>query len=91
MRQNCWEVKKCGRQHGGKMVDELGICSAAQQGKNDGKNGGKFSGRFCWAVAGTLCYGKCKIQGTFALKFMNCLYCDFLKQVSEQEGGSFVL
>lgn len=91
MKQNCWEFQKCGRQYGGEKADELGICPAAQPGPNDGKNGGKFSGRFCWAVAESLSYGKSLIQGIFVLKLRNCLYCDFLKQVSKEEGENFVL
>ena len=88
-RKNCWEVKKCGRQPGGEKVEEYGVCPAASPSEYDGKNGGKCSGRFCWAIAGTLCDGK--IQGTFAKKIMNCILCDFLKQVNEEEGPNFVL
>ena len=88
-RKNCWEVKKCGRQFGGKKVEEFGVCPAAMPSEFDGKNKGKHSGRFCWAVAGTLCNGK--IQGTFAKKLENCIHCDFLKQVNKEEGQNFVL
>lgn len=89
-RQNCWEVKKCGRQPGGEKTGELGVCPAALPNKDhDGVNQGKHGGRFCWAIAGTLCGGK--EQGTYAMKFMNCLGCEFLKQVHEEEGRDFVL
>jgi hypothetical protein len=27
---NCWEIKKCGRQRGGKKVNELGECIASK-------------------------------------------------------------
>src|SRR5665647_1259089 len=43
----------------------------------------------CWAVAGTLCGGK--VQGNHAKKFMDCLRCEFLKQVNEDEGRNFIL
>jgi hypothetical protein len=89
VRKNCWEVKKCGRQSGGEKVEEFGVCPAAIHSQNDGKNGGEHSGRFCWAVAGTLCNGE--VQGIFAMKITDCLYCDFLKQVHEEEGQNFVL
>jgi hypothetical protein len=88
---DCWEFMQCGRQYGGEKVDELGVCPTAQPGPNDGKNGGKYSGRFCWAVAGTLSSGKSQIQGIFALNLKDCLYCDFLKQVNEEEGENFIL
>ena len=88
-RKNCWEVKKCGRQPGGEKVEEFGVCPAAIHGEYDGKNGGKYGGRYCWAIVGTLCHGE--IQGTFAMKISNCLYCKFLKQVNEEEGRYFVL
>jgi len=53
---NCWEIKKCGRQRGGKKEDHLGVCIASKEGM----------GHSCWAVAGTLSGGK--IQGKFAKK-----------------------
>ena len=90
VQKNCWEMKKCGREFGGEKVEELGVCPAAIHSEYDGTNGGKYGGRFCWAIAGTLCRGR--IQGTFAIKLTNCLYCGFLKQVNEEEEGrDFVL
>ena len=65
---NCWEYKKCGREHGGAKVAELGICPASPD-----------HGRECWAVAGTLCGGK--VQGTEAEKIGNCRQCEFYKGV----------
>ena len=61
---NCWEIKKCGRQKGGKKEDHLGECIASKEGM----------GHSCWAVAGTLCGGK--IQGTFAQKIGFCTSCE---------------
>ena len=88
-RENCWEMKKCGRQPGGSNAEELGVCPAALPNEYDGVNKGNHGGRFCWAIAGTLCGGK--VQGTYARKFMCCLDCEFLKQVNEDEGRNFVL
>jgi len=88
-RKNCWEIMKCGRQPGGKNVEELGICPAAVSGNYNGTNKGKFRGRFCWAVTGTFCGGD--VQGTYAQKVMDCIHCKFLKYVNEKEGRDFKL
>jgi hypothetical protein len=61
---NCWEFKKCGREGGGEKVKELGPCPAYPD-----------NGKQCARVAGTFCGGK--VQGTFAMKFSNCMKCDF--------------
>jgi len=60
---NCWEIKKCERQKGGKKVNELGECIASKE----------RMGHSCWVVAGTLCSGK--IQGTFAQRNRFCISC----------------
>jgi len=87
-RMNCWEFEKCGRGPGGSRVAELGTCSAATETACDGINGGKNAGRYCWRVAGTLCGGK--PQGTFAEKLLNCIECDFYKQIQEQLSSALV-
>jgi len=88
-RKNCWEARACGRQPGGDNVEALGVCPAAMANKFDGINQGERGGRFCWAVVGTFCSGR--VQGTFAMKFLACMRCEFLQQVQEEEGRSFVL
>lgn len=88
-KKNCWEYKKCGREPGGNKVDDLGVCPTTAEKRLDGANGGKNAGRACWAVAGTMCEGK--IQGTFADKQLNCLECDFWRQVVLEEGNDFLL
>jgi len=85
---NCWEILQCGREEGGKNVEELGRCRAAGDGLGNGINGGKHSGRICWAVAGTLCLGE--IQGTFAKKRETCQMCPVYLLVKEEEGENFV-
>ncbi len=87
MKQNCWEIKKCGRESGGCNIDEFGICPASDNCRGDGINDGKNSGRVCWAVAGTFCNGK--IQGEFAEKQSGCMECEFFKQVLEEEKENF--
>lgn len=82
-KQNCWEIKKCGREPNGLKVKELGICPAAQAEKFNAIHGGKNGGRCCWVIAGTLCGGK--VQGSFAMKMTNCMACDFYKSVVEEE------
>ncbi len=88
-RKNCWEAIKCGRQPGGEKVDEFGECPAAISSEYDGVNKGTYGGRFCWAIAGTCCGGK--PQGTYAKKLIDCVVCEFFKQVSEDEGRALVL
>ena len=68
---NCWEVKKCGRELGGKKAGELGVCSAYPD-----------NGRDCWEVAGTLCGGK--VQGSAAAKLASCMECDFYQDMRYQ-------
>lgn len=86
-KNNCWEVKKCGRQFGGPKTKELGVCPASTDESVDGMNNGKNGGRMCWIIAGTFCHGK--VQGTFAEKRLSCMACDFFKLVKEEEGINF--
>ena len=71
---NCWEIMKCGRQKGGKKVNELGECIASKEGM----------GHSCWAVAGTLCGGK--IQGTTARKIRFCTSCKVYEIYNRSRG-----
>ena len=83
MKINCWENKQCGREPGGSKVKELGICPAATEKRVNKINNGINGGRSCWAVAGTLCGGK--VNGTAALKILNCMQCYFYKMVWKEE------
>lgn len=87
MKKNCWEFKKCGRQHGGEKVSELGVCPAFVETKANGLNSGLNGGRACWALAGTMCNGK--IQGTFAMKMEDCAECDFYRSVLREEDKNY--
>lgn len=80
---NCWEYHKCGREKGGKRVDELGVCPAALDTSFDGINRGKNGGRVCWAIAGTFCKGE--KQGAFAEKRHSCVQCTFFKLVNSED------
>jgi len=88
-KKNCWQVKNCGRQPGGENIEELGICPVTITNPYDETNNGIHGGRFCWRIAGSFCGGK--PQGTAAQKLMNCLDCEFFKQVVEEEGSKFKL
>ncbi len=88
-KQNCWEVKKCGREPSGVKVIDLGVCPAAADVISNGLNEGKNGGRICWAVSGTFCGGK--IQGTFAEKQISCMNCEFFKKIKLEEGPEFLL
>ncbi len=83
MKQNCWEVKRCGREPGGAKTAELGVCPVPADNSLNGAHGGKNAGRACWVIAGTLCGGK--VQGTFANKLHNCWRCEFMNQVKKEE------
>jgi hypothetical protein len=89
-KKNCWEFKKCGREPGGGHINDHGVCPVAREEKLDGLHGGTNGGRACWFVVGTLCNGG--VQGTYARKYRNCIYCDFYRAVKEEEySGSFRL
>ena len=88
-KNNCWEIKNCGREPGGVNVAELGECPAATDERFNGLNSGKNGGRICWSVAGTMCDGV--IQGTFAQKRQKCLTCEIFRRFKKEEFRNFVL
>jgi len=88
-KQNCWEVKKCGREPGGEKTADMGVCPAASDSSSDGINGGKNGGRICWALVGTFCGGK--VQGDFAQKSVSCMSCEVFQQVKADEAEKFLL
>lgn len=83
LKQNCWEVKKCGRNPGGEKTAKMGICPAATETSANGCNSGVNGGRICWSIAGTFCGGKAK--GTYASMLISCVTCDFYKKVQNEE------
>lgn len=83
MKQNCWEVKKCGREPGGSHEKEMGTCPVATYSALNGMHGGKNAGRSCWVIAGSLCGGR--VQGNEEQKRSACWECDFLKLVKQEE------
>ncbi len=89
VKQNCWQVKACGREPGGSRVRELGVCPAATEDRLNGVHDGVAAGRACWVTVGTLCGGT--VQGAFASKYANCKECSFYQQVHAEEGLRFRL
>ena len=83
MKQNCWEVMKCGREPRGAKESEFGPCPVATYTALNGVHGGKNAGRACWVVAGSLCGGK--VQGNEEQKRQACWNCAFLQQVKQEE------
>lgn len=61
---NCWEIKKCGREAGGKNVTKDGICPAAST----------EMGHSCWIIAGSLNDGAPFCPN--ASKGNSCVNCD---------------
>jgi len=86
-KKNCWEVKLCGREAGGRNVREMGTCPVSVEHKLHGIHEGDHAGRACWVVAGSYCGGT--QQGTFAQKYSNCEKCEFYQRVREEEGMKF--
>jgi len=87
--RQCWEYMNCGREPGGVNAAEQGVCPAATAETYDRVNRGKNAGRYCWRVAGTLCDGE--VQGTFSVKYRDCLKCEFFELVRQEEGLNHVL
>ena len=84
---NCWEIKKCGRERGGRDEQTMGVCPASVEVRLDTIHSGKNAGRACWVIAGTMCDGT--VQGSFAKKLASCEVCSFYKQVKQEEGSGF--
>ena len=72
---NCWEIKKCGRQRGGKKVNELGECIASKE----------KVGHSCWAFAGTMCGDE--IQCIYAKKIRFCTLCEVYEIYNRSKGN----
>ena len=87
MRENCWQVMKCGREPGGARCEELGVCRAATETRCDGVNGGVNAGRACWAVAGTLCGDNC--SALLSGEVSDCLTCPFYRRIRKEQGSDF--
>jgi hypothetical protein len=88
-KQNCWEIKDCGREPGGKNAQNLGVCPAAMAGEGNGANGGKNRGRICWSVAGTFCDNF--ELSAFSKEKKSCMDCPIHQQIKKEEGENLQL
>ncbi|WP_417915331.1 two-CW domain-containing protein [Candidatus Electronema sp. JM] len=88
-KQNCWEVKQCGRQPGGVHAKRDGICPASTLSAVNGTNSGLNGGRACWALTGTMSGPADMVQGTFARDLTSCYACKFYEQVLCEEQDKF--
>ena len=88
MKTNCWEIKKCGREAGGKNASILGICPASTEARLHGVHGGQNAGRACWIVKATLCGGE--QQGGYGEKFKNCQRCEVFAKIHDEEGMNYI-
>ncbi len=89
MRQNCWELKKCGKEPNGMRSAQLGVCPAAIETRLDGTHGGQNSGRACWVIGGTLCNKS--VQGSYSEKYIKCYECEVYGIIKKEEGNAFQL
>lgn len=88
MANNCWEVKQCGWEPGGRLASVFGPCPTPVEQRANWIHGGRNAGRSCWAIDGTRCDGR--FQGCFASKVGYCTECAFYKKVHREEGSTIV-
>ncbi len=86
MKQNCWEVKRCGREPGGHRTASHGLCLCATAAHLDGANGGRNGGRICWQVRANSpgLPGAPDCQDA-----TGCLDCGFIYRVVQEAGTGF--
>jgi hypothetical protein len=89
MGSNCWEAMECGREPGGRLAAEKGVCPAATFRPADGFLGGQNGGRACCFIAGTLCDDS--VQGTHRDKTKQCWDCPFYAELRREHGAAFSL
>jgi len=84
MRSNCWDITQCGREPGGKLATQLGVCAVSTDKYFDGTNGGVNAGRCCWRVAGTLFGGRANCMKLEEVG--SCQNCIVYSTVLSEEG-----
>lgn len=75
---NCWEFKNCGREPGGIMTAESGVCPVARAGSFDGTNDGVAGGRACWEVRRQ----STKLAANDICGTASCSTCEFRRRVN---------
>ncbi len=88
MKTNCWDYMKCGRELGGKRVEECGVCPAVTYTAFNGINGGYNGGRYCWEIAGS--FPVSDLRCTCSAHIDDCTQCKFYKLVRSESGKDFV-
>jgi len=88
MNINCWDYMKCGRELGGKKVNECGVCPVVTYTAFNKINGGYNGGRYCWEIVGT--YPISDLRCSHAAKIKDCTLCGFYKLVKKETGKQFV-
>jgi len=66
-KMNCWEFMRCGREAGGRNIDQLGICPAYPE-----------EGQRCANVVGTFCD---LVKALHATKHTSCPECPFYNSI----------
>ncbi len=84
MKSNCWDITQCGREEGGKLSTQLGVCAASVDQYYDGTNGGTNAGRCCWRVCGSMFGGNRKCQMLDSVD--SCQDCIVYRTVLQEEG-----
>ncbi len=82
-RENCWEVRDCGRTERGK--DGTPPCAVVLARHANGVNSGVNGGRVCWSIVGSLCSDR-KVASDLSGEQSNCTTCGFFQQVWDEEG-----
>jgi hypothetical protein len=85
---NCWEYKSCGRQPGGLLANEYGICPVARALDLDGTNDGQAGGRVCWRVHSRMANRKADNDLPILTP---CQKCDFYRRVLHEQADSIRL
>jgi len=87
MALNCWEFMRCGREPGGALTAERGVCPAALYAPANGYLDGANGGRACCFVTGTFCEEI--LQGTYRDKSKECWDCEFYRRLRRDHGAAF--
>ena len=85
---NCWEYKSCGREPGGLIAEQDGICPVSQAFDQDGINNGQAGGRICWRIYNRLA-GLPSDRDLPVL--IPCKRCDFYRRVVFEEAEDIAL
>lgn len=73
----CWEFKKCGREHGGARVAELGVCPVANFIKLANSVHGQSAVRACWAAKAPKPGTEDDIESSDRIS--NCVNCEYYR------------